>query len=276
MSDVQFFVHLFDDSYINAKSEDIGENLSEFAVLVNKQHKNNVISFSYDDDFYNVLTYGNASMANCIYSPEFDRQARLNFEKTLMILRPLDKKITNIISFKTSRPQGSDYSFWGLLFQNKSAWCVSCLDEAQKYLNNQYNFFLSPENFWTLKDLVFPKLKFINSIKESIKTITGERFAAVKKDLLALNAYLSNYDTKNFIERDFADCSGVSISGESETVRNDQSLRSLRYFDIPNVGNVFCELHMKTKHHRTHIYPDRGGNIMWIAYIGPHLPTAKY
>jgi hypothetical protein len=276
MSDVRFFVHLFDDSYINAKCKDIEENFSDFNDLVREQHKNSVISFSYDEDFFNVPTYENVLMANCIYSPEFDNQTRLNFEKTLKILRPLEKKIANISSFKTSRPSGSDYSFWGFLFQNKSAWCMSCLDEAQKYLNKQYNAFLSPENFWALKDLVFPKLKFIKNIKESIKTITGERFAAVKKDLVALNTYLSNYDAKNFIERDFADCTGVSISGESETVRNDQNLRSLRYFDIPNVGNVFCELHMKTKHHRTHIYPDRGSNIMWIAYIGPHLPTAKY
>ena len=276
MSDIRFFMHLFDDSYNNAESKNIEENLSDFADLVQKLHKNKSISFSYDEDFYNVPTNGNISMANCIYSSDFDKQAKLNFEQCLSHFQPFEKKVVDINSFKHLRPSGDDYSFWGLLFNNKEKWCISNSNEAHDYINFQFDYFLSPENFWDLREFVFPKLRFIKEIKESIRTVTGGDFFAVKKDLVALNSYVANHGAKNFNDKNFESCTSVKISGESETVKKNPKLRDLRCFDIPNVRKVFCEKHMKTENHRTYIYPDRENDIMWIVYIGPHLSTAKY
>lgn len=276
MGDIRFFVHLFDDSFINAKNKDIEDNLSDFIELVRELHGRKEISFSYDEEFYNVQTNENVSMADCIYSSGFDKQVCYNFEQVLSRLSSLKKKVVGIDSFKTLKPLGNDYSFWGLLFENKNEWCLSCSDKARKYLNDRFIDLLNPENFWDLKEIIFPKLKFISDIKKTIKSVTGGDFVAVKKDLIALNSYILANGVNDFTEKGFSDCSSVEISGESETVRKDSTLKRLRYFDIPGIGKVFCDKHMKTRNHRTYIYPDKENNIMWIAYIGVHLSTTKY
>lgn len=67
----------------------------------------------------------------------------------------------------------------------------------------------------------------------------------------------------------------VVISDESDTVKQKPKLKSARYFNIPDVGGQYCFLHIKAGDLRIHIYPHEAKKIVYVAYIGSHLPTKQ-
>ena len=63
------------------------------------------------------------------------------------------------------------------------------------------------------------------------------------------------------------------VSGESETVKNDPSLRRHREIFLPSGVKAFFENHVKlTRGFRLHFFPDPESRTIFVGYIGPHLP----
>jgi len=64
-------------------------------------------------------------------------------------------------------------------------------------------------------------------------------------------------------------------SGESQSVKNDDSLRKQRLFTIEG-KKVFFEHHIKSLSNANRIYFLEQGDRIFIGYIGKHLPTKKH
>jgi len=98
----------------------------------------------------------------------------------------------------------------------------------------------------------------------------------VKQSLLGLSQYtfqwekgkFSNYSANTLRE------SGLSfqVSGESQTVRTNPSLRREREFWLPTGREKFFEQHIKMSFgYRLHFFPDQANREIYVGYIGPHL-----
>lgn len=63
------------------------------------------------------------------------------------------------------------------------------------------------------------------------------------------------------------------VSGESETVRNNPSLRRHREIWLPSGTQAFFENHVKLpRGFRLHFFPDAESRTIFVGYIGSHLP----
>lgn len=67
-------------------------------------------------------------------------------------------------------------------------------------------------------------------------------------------------------------------TGESSTVHNNPDLRQLRVFSTQSGERVMFEHHMKnaSENQRIHYLADKGRRKVLIAYVGAHLPTARF
>jgi hypothetical protein len=65
------------------------------------------------------------------------------------------------------------------------------------------------------------------------------------------------------------------VSGESSSVGSNPNLRKLREFWLPSGRKVYFENHVKYNlgKYRLHFFPDPIDRIIYVGYIGRHLPT---
>lgn len=126
-------------------------------------------------------------------------------------------------------------------------------------------------------------LPYYCKIKLKHVIITDEGFAMARplgdelehlfKDMVALDRYIESGNWKgHFDEYDFHQKCGVRISDESNKVKQNPKKKSYRYFRIPRIGGQYCFLHIKERNLRIHIYPDESRKVVYVPYIGSHLP----
>lgn len=102
----------------------------------------------------------------------------------------------------------------------------------------------------------------------------GNEIRKLFEDMILIDEYILEGHWKDtFNHQDLCQRKAVDISDESDTVKQKPRLKSVRYFNIPNVGGQYCFLHIKAGNLRIHIYPDKRKKIVYVAYIGSHLPT---
>jgi hypothetical protein len=98
----------------------------------------------------------------------------------------------------------------------------------------------------------------------------------VKQSLLSLSQFalkwqkgkFTNYNTDALRESGLA----FQVSGESETVRTNPTLRREREFWLPCGRKEYFEQHIKMSFgYRLHFYPDNETCEIFVGYIGPHL-----
>ena len=75
------------------------------------------------------------------------------------------------------------------------------------------------------------------------------------------------------IETDKKQIRDFNYSSESQSVKDNESLKKLRYFTVEN-EKLFFDNHLKFSSHR--IYFIERDDKIYIGYIGKHLPTKKY
>ena len=164
--------------------------------------------------------------------------------------------------------------FMGLRFANPNSNYITNQNEENSFFENSTRSCLDNKTFWELKNVLFPKLEFLDNVKEGISIITGTEFNVIIKDLFLLNNYISEHSVKGFSYKFFKQATRVEISPETDqTLKNYGNYRT---FNIPGKGTKACDLHMKTPNYRTNIYPDEENEKMWITYIGTHMPTMEH
>lgn len=160
------------------------------------------------------------------------------------------------------------------------------LDGNHSYITNKDEFLIYREsvvrttiNCQSLEAYSFimmTKVKFTKEAIEMTKAL-GQNIKKIFNCILELNNYISdgNWSGKLNI-LDINKNTKVTISDESDSVKINQKLKSCRIFKINNFGSVYCFLHIKIGDLRIHIYPDDQEKIIYIPYVGKHLPTKNY
>lgn len=120
-------------------------------------------------------------------------------------------------------------------------------------------------------------LKSVIVTKDAIKMVRpiGNLASPVFRQMMELDAYIYKY-WKNgaFNVADVTAKTILTISDESDTVKQKPHLKQYRYFNIPGYGGQYCYLHIKIGGIRVHIYPDNAKREIYVPYIGPHLPLS--
>lgn len=99
----------------------------------------------------------------------------------------------------------------------------------------------------------------------------------VKESLAVLNAFSEKWGSRDIPDyfHDALRTLGLNynVSGESASVSQNPSLRKHREFWLPSGKQAYFENHIKLMgNYRLHFYPDAEARIVFIGYIGPHLP----
>lgn len=106
------------------------------------------------------------------------------------------------------------------------------------------------------------QISILSQVKESLSLL--DMFAAQWADLKH-----ENYSGQ--LLRDLG--LNHDVSGESETISNDPSLRKHREFWLPSGTKKYFENHIKlTMGFRIHFFCEESTRKVYVGYIGPHLP----
>lgn len=145
----------------------------------------------------------------------------------------------------------------------KHASLISHLDAHSTFfddLESELQLSISKENLWERREDLFTKIKFCPEVEAQIKDLPKdifERTISILRDVETDKKMITDYN----------------YSGESQSVKDDPDLKSLRYFTIAN-KKVYFNNHIKTSGYR--IYFLERELLIYIGYIGKHLKTKKY
>ena len=125
---------------------------------------------------------------------------------------------------------------------------------------------------------ILPSIELTKKAIGQFKRLAKNDKEKIISDLRILNDFVNTgWKKGTFPIDDFSAKTGVAASDESEKTKNDPKCRDQRLFHIPNIGSVYCFLHIKISNtYRIHFHPNSADNKVYIPYIGKHLKTSKY
>ena len=143
---------------------------------------------------------------------------------------------------------------------------------AQLFQNRQSSIF-SGQDLWEQRESLFPNLVFCNSVKQQLyESPHRTHIQKIVSRLSILNEYYNLYPTYQT----------KLLSGartESDSVKNDPSLKSERKFTKPDGTSDYFYEHISFSGDysgRIHFLPDDNNKRIYVGYVGKHLRTQKY
>ncbi len=126
---------------------------------------------------------------------------------------------------------------------------------------------------------LYPRLCFCGKSEEQLRSCSYPAgFLAQVKDALAIfNTFAEHCQEGRILgySHEMLRKLGLQhkVSGESASVENNISLRKAREFHLPTGEKKFFENHVKfSQGIRMHFFVDHSKNVVFIGYIGQHLP----
>jgi len=126
-------------------------------------------------------------------------------------------------------------------------------------------------DLWNRRQEFFPYLILCGEVEKQLTKlgIQSKYFDQIIERLKRLNNYV-----RDWIEGSYSDDEvkqyGLTASGESPGTLSKYG--RLRRFKLPNGERKLFEKHIKTGDLRFHFYPDNEAKIIYVGYIGKHLP----
>jgi hypothetical protein len=137
----------------------------------------------------------------------------------------------------------------------------------------------SGESLWADRERLFPNLVFCGKSEEQIRggITRTSLFESLKDELTAMDAFAGNWKAGKHADysHDALRSTGLHyrVSGESTPTADNPAKRQARCFYLPDGRSAYCENHVKLPLGiRLHFYPDPKKKILYIVYIGEHLP----
>lgn len=264
--------YLYPPAYERRLSGDIENNLKELNKVLT-EHNDRLDTFCYDCSLFDVITASGKALADVIFSGMSDVQfQRTIVPKLFNKLKLIQCHLTNMASMNEVF-KNSINALWGILFEEEQLHNINSVDKYLKFKDNVIRKALNEDNFRDLKSLLFKKIVFTDKAIGQITTVGDKIFKQIVDRLIDLEAYGRNWNEGEFSIKAVNDRTALNISDESDTVKHNERLSQERYFTLPNsIGGKYCYLHIKTGMFRFHFYPDENKHVIYIAYVGPHLP----
>lgn len=124
----------------------------------------------------------------------------------------------------------------------------------------------------------FPHLTFCGTALQQLNKWSASNtiLEQVKESLSSLNTFCEKWGdgTYESFRHEFLRDVGLNhkVSGESETVMNDQRLKGQREFWLPEGRKEVFENHVKLSNgYRLHFFPENQTKHIYVGHIGPHL-----
>ncbi|MCD4784090.1 MAG: hypothetical protein K8T10_09740 [Candidatus Eremiobacteraeota bacterium] len=143
------------------------------------------------------------------------------------------------------------------------------------------------DDFLNKTTLRCSNLRFLPKIKRDLKSIihSAELADTFLKELIKLNDRLFQLINKKEFDstslEEYMQKAGLDVGDESESTKSNRKLMKIRTFSLPDGREIEFPLHIKIKHKNQHprihffIEEIENNNIIWIGYIGKHLPTSS-
>jgi hypothetical protein len=130
-------------------------------------------------------------------------------------------------------------------------------------------------DLWERREEFFPHLVLCGKVEQQLTGlgIQSKFFDQIIEKLKRLNEYAENWQQGSYSNNDVKQ-HGLDVSGESDSTLNKYGRQ--RKFRLPNGKKALFENHIKTGDLRFHFYPDDEHKIIYVGYIGSHLPTIKF
>lgn len=228
---------------------------------------------SKDDEFYKNSDFWEIKVSTSFFSGSGEYVgAIINFVETCKSTRD---KVLNDASAYTSFPNDSN-CFLGIDFSNITGVSnkITCLQDFLNYKEEQL-WNVDCNSFWEKRIQLFDKLIFCDNVKSQIESIADSKhFDQVLNKLNIFNKALKeSWNSGDFsykkITRDYP----LIISPESDGTINKYGKE--RTFQLPDRSSQIFDLHIKMGDMRIHLFPDNTQKIIYIGYIGKHLPIAS-
>lgn len=246
---------------------DFFDGMNNLIVISTKKSKDDV--FYKNSNFWSIKI--SASFFSCFASFGQNVDAIIKFVESCTNTNYI---IINDTSANTSFP--NDFNcFLGIDFSNIIGVSnkITCLQDFLKYKKEQL-WDVDRNSFWERKDQLFDKLIFCEYVKSQIETISDMHFEQVLKKLNIFNqAIKETWNSGNFNYKQIKSYYPLIISPESPTTKGKYG--KCRTFLLPDGSSQLFDLHIKIADIRIHFFPDNTKKIVYIGYIGKHLPIAS-
>ena len=237
---------------------------------------NNLIEIPQDkeNEFYKNENFWSIDISTSFFSHK-DQMATTAISTFVERCKTNKEEIVNDEDANKYFPNGSN-CFLGIDFSKTEGISnkITCLSDFLKYKYSEL-WDVDCNNFWSKKHLLFDRLVFCNNVKSQIESITDSKhFDQVLNKLNIFNKALKeSWNSGDFsykkITRDYP----LIISPESAgTIRKYGNERT---FQLPSGSSEIFDLHIKMGDMRIHLFPDNTQKIIYIGYIGKHLPIAS-
>ena len=269
---MKFSYYLYPPSYEDSTINIIEKNLKTLnCLLIN--HADDFDSFFYDKSLLGLKFKNGLSFCDIIYGKLSDKQFMQQIlPKMLMKLNYCKHAYTKKSDLDTIFSE-SENAFWGIRFSSTELYNIKCIEDYSKFRYKTIRDAINNINFKTLKDVLFKKIVFCDDVPNMLNSIGKKEFEQMIERLIALDNYNIGWTNSNFNLKEINEKTSLTVSDESDTVKNDNKLKSYRYFTLPNnLGGKYCYYHIKTGDFRLHFYPDVSSHKIYVAYIGTHLP----
>lgn len=128
------------------------------------------------------------------------------------------------------------------------------------------------------QEQIYPLLTLCGTAPQQLHKWSASKtiLEQVKESLSSLNRFCEKWadGTYESYRHEFLKGVGLNhkVSGESETVMNDQRLKREREFWLPEGRKEIFENHVKLSNgYRVHFFPDNQTKHIFVGHIGPHL-----
>jgi hypothetical protein len=126
----------------------------------------------------------------------------------------------------------------------------------------------SIEDFWNVREQIFPKLVFCLNVEQQIKHLSAndDRFKLLFSKLNVLNKFTETWQSGVFNNN------MLGLDNSPDTPTRVKDTIKLRTFNCPNIGPQVFSLHIKwyfgSEPFRLYFYPNSSDHKVYIGYIG--------
>jgi len=264
-----FDYYLLEEAYEKVGIEAFQNNLIRLNETIEICNET-VDTFHYSQELYDVSVADNVKVTDCIYYLLPDKQFCVTVLPRLLQKLKVIQRIHNY--GELCNLLGANSAFWGECFQNKLGYCLCCSDDVYSFRFLKAKTVVTASTLSMYANVLFKKIVLCDSAYSNLNNYSQQEFKQILERLLALDNYNQSWVLGDFAPKNVTLTTSLNVSYESDKTNNNPKLAAKRYFQLPNGKREYFEPHIKSGNFRIHFYPQNSEHIIYVGYIGPHLP----